>query len=127
MRSLILISATALAVASCTRPAEPPGSGLARELAGHVAGLAQSCVTTFPSENLRVIDASTLAYGYGRTIYVNHLAAPCPALEPLNTVIVHGNLAGQYCRGDRVQGREPGAVIAGPQCILQNWVPYKMP
>jgi hypothetical protein len=126
MRSLIFISVAALALAGCARPAEPAGAGLARELAGHVAGPAQSCVTTYPSENLRVIDASTLAYGYGRTIYVNHLAAPCPALEPLNTVIVHGELAGQYCRGDRVQGREPGAIIAGPQCILQNWIPYKM-
>ncbi len=126
MRALIFISAAALAVTGCARPAEPSGAGLARELAGHVAGPAQSCVTTFPAENLRVIDASTLAYGNGRTIYVNHLAAPCPALEPLNTVIVRAGLPGQYCRGDRVQGREPGAIIAGPQCILQNWIPYKM-
>ena len=127
MRSLVFISAALLAVSACTGPAEPSGAGLARELAGHVAGPAQSCVTTFPNENLRVIDSSTLAYGDGRRVYVNHLAAPCPALEPLNTVIVHGGLAGEYCRGDRVQGREPGAIIAGPQCILQNWIPYRMP
>jgi hypothetical protein len=124
MRSLVLISA-ALVVASCTRPAEPPGAGLARELAGHVAGPAQSCVSTFPNQNLRVIDPSTLAYGYGRTIYVNRLAGPCPGLEQLNTVIVH-TYGSQYCRGDRVQGLEPGSIIPGPQCILGNWTPYRM-
>jgi hypothetical protein len=124
MRSLVLISA-ALVIASCTRPAEPPGAGLARELAGHVAGPAQSCVSTFPNQNLRVIDPSTLAYGYGRTIYVNRLAGPCPGLEQLNTVIVH-TYGSQYCRGDRVQGLEPGSIIPGPQCILGNWTPYRM-
>jgi hypothetical protein len=125
MRSLVFISAGALAAASCTRPAEPPGAGLARELAGHVAGPAQTCVSTFPNQNLRVIDPSTLAYGYGRTIYVNRLAAPCPGLEQLNTVIVR-TYGSQYCRGDRVQGLEPGAIIPGPQCILGNWTPYRM-
>ena len=128
MRSLIVISAVALAVTSCARPAAPNDtSAFSREIAGHVAGAAQSCVTTFPTENLRVVDSSTLAYGYGRTIYVNRLAAPCPAIEQLNTVIVHAGLPGQYCRGDRVQGREPGAIIAGPQCILNDWIPYRTP
>jgi hypothetical protein len=120
-----LISA-ALAVGSCARPAAPNDTtAFARELAGHVAGPAQSCVTTFPNQNLRVIDTSTLAYGEGRTIYVNRLAAPCPGIEPLNTIIVH-TYGSQYCRGDRVQGREPGAIIAGPQCILNDWIPYRM-
>jgi hypothetical protein len=124
MRSLVFITA-ALVVASCTRPAEPPGAGLARELAGHVAGPAQSCISTFPNQNLRVIDPSTLAYGDGRTIYVNRLARPCPGLEQLNTVIVHA-YGSQYCRGDRVQGLAPGSIIPGPQCILGNWTSYKM-
>lgn len=121
MRALMLVAA--LAVVSCTRPAEPPGAGLTRELAGHVAGAPQTCVTSFPNQNLRVIDASTLAYGYGRTIYVNHLGGPCPGLEPLSTVIVRSE-GGQYCRGDHIQGREPGAIIPGPQCNLSNWIPY---
>jgi hypothetical protein len=125
MRPLILIAAAAW-LASCTRPAEPPAAGLARELAGHVAGSAQTCVSTFPSQNLRVIDASTVAYGYGRTIYVNHLSGPCPGLEPLNTVIVQAS-GSQYCRGDRIQGLAPGAIIAGPTCNLSDWIPYRMP
>lgn len=124
MRPVILLAA--LAIAGCTRPVEPAASGLARELAGHVAGAPQSCVSIAPNQNLRVIDAGTIVYGYGRTIYVNRLAGPCPGLEPLSTLIIQAE-GGRYCRGDRVQGREPGAVVAGPTCNLQDWTPYRMP
>ena len=124
MRPLILI--IPILLAGCTRPAEPPGAGFARELAGHVAGAPQTCVSAFPNQNLRVIDSRTIAYGQGRTIYVNHLAGSCPALSPYNTIIVDVS-GSQYCRGDRFRGREPGAIIAGPWCNLGSWVPYRMP
>ena len=126
MRPLIPIAA-ALMVASCAQPQEPPGAALSRELAGHVAGPAQSCISSMSSENLRVIDASSIAYGNGRTIYVNHLAAPCPALEQSNTIIVDARDGSQYCRGNRVRGLEPGGIIPGPWCPLGDWVPYRMP
>lgn len=125
MRPLILIAPLIL-FAGCTRPTEPAGSAFARELAGRVAGPPQSCVSTFPNQNLRVIDSRTVAYGYGRTIYVNHLAGSCPALSPFNNVIVDVQGA-QYCRGDHVRGLEPGAVIPGPWCNLSSWVRYRTP
>jgi len=124
MRAPILIAG--LMLASCTEPAEPPAARLANELAGHVAGAAQSCVTTFQTENLRIIDPSTIAYGSGRTIYVNHLAAGCPALSQQNTIIVNAHTGGQYCSGDQVQGLETGGIIAGPRCNLGEWIPYRM-
>jgi hypothetical protein len=124
MRKLMLV--TAFVLVGCTRPAQPPGAGLARELAGRVAGPPQTCVNTFPNQNLRVIDASTLAYGYGRTVYVNRLGGPCPGLEPLSTVIIQSQ-GSQYCRGDRIQGREPSSIIAGPMCNLSDWIPYRTP
>ena len=126
MRALMLIAAAAT-IASCTRPATPPGSDFARETAGRIAGPAQSCVSTSPAQNLRVLDPQTLAYGWGRTVYVNHLRSPCPAVAQLNTLIVEPGLAGSYCSGDRVRGLEPGAIIAGPTCLLGDWVPYRMP
>ena len=79
MRPLILLSA--VLVAGCARPAEPASAGLARELADYVPGQAESCISSFANQNLRVIDATTIAYGSGRTVYVNHLAGPCPALS----------------------------------------------
>lgn len=130
MRASMLLSLGSLLLVGCTQPGPPPGSApnnaFARDLAGRVAGKAQSCVTSFPNENLRIIDAQTIAYGSGRTIYVNHLGAPCPALSPYNTVIADVQ-GGQYCRGDRVRGLEPGATIPGPWCVLGNWIPYRQP
>ena len=114
----------ALLTAAGCAPTAPPGQGLARELAGYTAGAPQACIPTFPSQNLRVIDSSTIVYGYGTTMYVNRLPGPCPALEPLNTLIVDAQ-AGQYCRGDRVRGLEPGGIIPGPTCNLGDWIPYR--
>lgn len=126
MRALMLIAASA-ALAGCSRPVTPPGSSLAQEIAGRVAGPAQSCVSSEPQQNLRIIDAQTIGYGWGRTIYVNHLGAPCPGLQPLSTLIVQPGIGGEYCRGDHVRGREMGAMIPGPVCILGEWIPYRRP
>ena len=120
--SLVVLSAV---LGSCAQQMESPQAGLARELAGYKPGEAQSCVPTSSNTNLRVIDGATLAYGHGRTIYVNRLASACPALEPTNTLIVDAQ-GGQYCRGDRVRGLEPGGIIPGPSCNLQDWVPYRL-
>ena len=125
MRPLILV--LAIAVAGCTRPALPINADpLARELAGRVAGPAKMCVSASPQQNLRVINSRTLAYDRGSELWVNRLANHCPALSPFNTVIVEAT-GSQYCRGDRVRGLEPGALIAGPTCNLQDWVAYRRP
>jgi hypothetical protein len=126
MRALMLIAAAAT-MASCSRPVSPPDEAAAQALAGRVAGPIQTCVTTNPAENLHVLDPQTVAYGYGRTVYVNRLAAACPAISQFNTLIVEGSTGGQYCRGDRVRGLEPGASIPGPSCNLGDWVPYRQP
>ena len=126
MRPLTAIAAASILV-SCTQAAEPPGAALSRELANHVAGPAQSCVSSHPGEGLRVIDRSTVAYGSGRTIYVNHLPGPCPALAPLNTIIVDARDGSQYCRGNPVRAIEPAAIIPGPWCNLGDWTPYRVP
>jgi hypothetical protein len=126
MRALMLIAAAAV-VASCSRPVTPPGSSFAEETAGRTAGPAQTCVSAFPNQNLRILDPQTIAYGYGNTIYVNRLPGACPALSQFNTIIVDAGSGGQYCRGDRVRGLEPGALIPGPTCNLGDWVPYRKP
>jgi hypothetical protein len=123
MRELALILA-ALTMASCSRPVTPPGSDVAQLLAGRVAGPPQTCIPTDQSSGLRAIDEQTLAYGSGRTIYINRLGGPCPGMQPLSTLIIEAE-GSQYCRGDRVRGREMGSIIAGPTCILGNWVPYR--
>jgi len=125
MRSLMLVAA-AITLLSCSRPAMPPGAALAEAIAGRVAGNPEICVSTFPSENLHALDRATLAYGHGRAIYINRLGGECPGLSPYNTIIIDAE-GSQYCRGDRIRGLEPGAIIPGPTCILGDWVPYRLP
>jgi hypothetical protein len=126
MRSLILLSAFALAAASCTRPAAPGDrAAFAQEIAGRVAGSPRGCVNSNQTTNLRVIDSQTLAYDNGPTIWITHLAARCPGIETLSTIIVEPKLGGQYCRGDHVRGLEQGAIIPGATCFIGEWVPYR--
>jgi hypothetical protein len=125
MRSLIFVApVAAFALASCTQPPAPPRAAFAQVIAGRIAGPPQSCISQFGSDHLYAIDPQTLAYGYGRTIYVNHLGAPCPGVEQSNILITE-SYGGMHCRGDRIRGSEPGAIIAGPVCILHDWVPYR--
>ena len=125
MRTLIFIPATAALLAACSQPPHPPGSSLGELATSHSVGPARTCITTNSAENLRVIDPQTVAYGNGQTIWINRLAAECPALSAVNTVIVEAGTGGQYCRGDRVRGLEVGAMIPGPSCSLGDWVPYR--
>lgn len=127
MRPLILLLVTACSIGGCTKPAEPARASDASELSGRVAGAPQSCVPNLANQNLRALDASTVALGSGRTIYINHLPGPCPALAPLNTIIVDASDGTRYCRGNRIRGLELGAIIPGPTCNLGDWVPYRLP
>ena len=120
----VFIIAFALAACAPANMARAPNDSLARELAGRVAGQPQNCISTWPNQGLRVIDSRTVATDRGPTLWINRLAAGCPALSPYNTVIVEVR-GSQYCRGDHVRGLEPGAIIPGPTCFLGDWVPYR--
>lgn len=126
MRALLL----PLLIIGCAAPGPQSASreqlDFARDLTGRVAGRPQSCISSFSSQSLRIVDSATLAYDSGRTIWVNRLGAPCPGLRPLDTLIVevHG---GQYCRGDLVRGMTPGTSIPGAMCPLGDFVPYRLP
>jgi hypothetical protein len=121
MRSLPLILIVALA--GCAPPA-PPGADLARITAGRTAGPPQTCITTQPDLTLHAVDQTTVAYGLGSTIYINHVGA-CPGLRELSTIVVVSASSGQLCRGDRIRANEPGSVIPGAPCNLGDWIPYK--
>lgn len=124
MRILMSVTACAL-LASCAQPGALQRASAAQEPTGRVAGNPQSCISTNPQQNLHAIDRSTLAYGSGRTIFINRLGAPCPGIEPTSTLIVQPGTPGEYCRGDLVRGREMDATIAGPVCVLRDWIPYR--
>ncbi|HEX8573259.1 MAG TPA: hypothetical protein VF759_10965 [Allosphingosinicella sp.] len=118
MRLLPLLLLTACA-------AGPAGEAdLSEELAGRSAGPPQDCVPASTLGNLAPRDSMTLAYRSGDTIWLNRLAATCPALRPTSTLIVeaHGS---QYCRGDRFRTVEPGQSIPGGSCVLGPFTPWR--
>ncbi len=126
MRLWMLAVSTSI-LAGCIGPAAPDESSFVREIEGRVAGAPQSCISANSSDSLRVLDGQTLAYGFGGAIFVNRLSAPCPGLRSSNTIVVLASTGAQYCRGDQVRGVEAGAMIPGPTCTLETWVPYRRP
>ena len=126
MRALVLM----LLLFGCAAP-EPYAASreqvdLARDLAGRVAGRAETCVGAAPSQSLQIVDPATLVYRTGSTIWVNRLRSPCPGLRPFDTLIVEVRSA-RYCSGDQVRGLTPGMTIPGPICPLGDFIPYRLP
>ncbi len=102
-------------------------AGLAEELAGRTAGAPVDCIDTRGPGNLVAVDARTLTYRDGRTLYVNRLAAACPGLEPFDTLIVR-RFGGRLCRLDTVEPRDWGLDgLPGPRCPLGAFTPYERP
>ena len=124
MRAALIIPTIALS--ACTAQPAPIGPGQANEIAGRIAGPAQSCVPARPTASIHVIDSATLGYDSGRTIYVNRLRSPCPGLNPLTVIVldVHGS---EYCSGDHFRTIETGSVVPGPICFLGEWTPFTRP
>ena len=119
MRLLPLLLLAPACAAGSARQAD-----LSLELAGRSAGPAQDCVASSPGANLAARDNRTLVYRRGDTIWVNRLAAACPGLDPMSTLIVdvHGS---SHCRGDRFRAVEPGLTVPGPHCLLGPFTPWR--
>ena len=112
-----------LLLAACA--AGPAGQAdLSRELGGRSAGAPQNCVPAAAGDSLVARDSQTLVYRRGDTIWVNRLAAPCPGLNPMSTLVVevHGS---SHCRGDPVRAVEPGRSLPGPICLLGSFTPWR--
>ena len=114
----ILSACAAPAAQGPTREAET----LARELVARTAGAEESCIPADRQTNLRIVDARTLVYETGRTLWVNNVV--CPGMRPMDTLVVE--LQGsQYCRGDRFRTLSAGGTIPGPTCVLESFTPYR--
>ena len=118
MRLLPLLLLAACATGSARE------ADLSGELAGRTAGPPQDCVPASAGDSLVARDSRTIVYRHGDTIWVNRLAAACPGLRPMSTLIVevHGS---NHCRGDPVRAVEPGLSIPGPICVLGSFTPYR--
>lgn len=124
MRSPILL----LALSACAAVGQ---SGVAREqaaldheLAGRAASAPEKCVPALSNSALNIVDARTLTYRSGGTIWINRLRDTCPGLRPFDRLIVE-TYGSSYCQGDRIRSFEPHSSIAGPICVLGDFTPYR--
>ncbi len=115
MRALMLIAAAATA-ASCSRPVAPPGSSVAAGPSPAASpGPPQTCVIDQPGgEPARARPADPRLRLRARPSTSTGSPPPARRISQFNTIIVERGTGGQYCRGDRVRGLEPGAIIPGP-------------
>ncbi len=124
MRIIGLTLVTALA--ACAPQAPLPPSGPITEIAGRVAGAPQRCVPTQQTQGLRIVNRTTLAYGSGRTVWVNRMDPKCSGFSQWDLLVVEP-IGSQYCRGDLVRTVDPVSKIPGPACQLGDFVPYTKP
>ena len=122
----------AIAAAACALVAVPAAaerkSGeekLAELIDGRVAGEPQSCINTFNSRPLTVIDDTAIVYRSGDTVYVNRTRAP-QTLDNDDVLVIRTFGSGsRLCRLDQVSTRDRFNGFYTGNIFLTDFVPYR--
>ena len=122
----------AIAAAACALVAVPASaerkSGeekLAELIDGRVAGEPQSCINTFNSRPLTVIDDTAIVYRSGDTVYVNRTRAPETLDDDDILVIRKFGTGSRLCRLDQITTRERTGGFYTGNIFLTDFVPYR--
>ncbi|WP_309661101.1 hypothetical protein [Sphingomonas sp.] len=133
MRSLSLLILT-VAIGGCA-PVQPverspqADAHLQSLLAGRTASPPISCLSDYRSNDMVVIDDSTVLFRDGRTVYrndfqggsCNHLGSGFFALLTRRT----GGIG--LCRGDIAEVIDTGTGMTVGSCVIGDFVPYTKP
>jgi hypothetical protein len=136
--SLLLLGAT---LASCMYgPPPPPNSSAAMRspsgerayqslLAGKVAGAPMSCLPSYNTNDMSVIDGRTVAFRTGtRTVYLVHLSEGCSLLGAGPYALLSRQFGGTgLCRGDIQQVFDTMNHTTVGSCVVSDIVPYTRP
>lgn len=96
---------------------------LAQMLEGRVAGEPESCIRTFPSVDLTVIDGTALVYKSGRTLWVNVPADP-RSLDDRDALLTR-QFGTRLCSTDIVTTFDRGFGHYTGNVFLGEFVPYR--
>ena len=126
------LSSLATAAAAITLVASPASaerkSGeekLAELIDGRVAAEPQSCINTFNSRPLTVIDDTAIVYRSGDTVYVNRTRAP-QTLDNDDVLVIRKFGSGsRLCRLDQVSTRDRFNGFYTGNIFLTDFVPYR--
>ena len=123
----LAIAATAVTLVASPASAERKSGEekLAEMIDGRVAGEPQSCINTFQSRPLTVIDDTAIVYRSGDTVYVNRTRAPETLDEDDVLVIRKFGTGSRLCRLDQITTRDRLTGFYSGNIFLTDFVPYK--
>jgi hypothetical protein len=133
MRGMSLLLAAAAILAGCSTSPEPPRTAraeqeLSRALEGKVAQRPVSCLQTYRSGDMTVIDDGTILFRQGRTIYRNDLnGGSCNQLGRGHYTLVTKQYGSGLCRGDIAQVVDLTSGVTVGSCSMGDFVPYTTP
>ena len=125
----------ALAISSCTdAPPQPMAmapadqSRLAALTAGKVAGPPVSCLPTYRSDDMIVIDENVIAFRDSpKRVYINNMRGGCLGIDGGRNALVTRNPTGRLCSGDIAQVLDTASRAIMGSCVFGDFVPYTMP
>lgn len=122
--AIVLAAGLALATTGAAAGDRPTGEErLAKLLEGRVAGAPESCIRTFPSPQLTVIDGTALVYKRGSTLWVNRTEHPRDIDD--NDALVSRQFGTRLCSTDIVTTIDRNAMFYTGNIFLSEFVPYR--
>lgn len=123
----LAIAAVACALVAVPASAERKSGEekLAEMIDGRVAGEPQSCINTFNSRPLTVIDDTAIVYRSGDTVYVNRTRAPKTLDDDDVLVIRKFGTGSRLCRLDQITTRDRLSGFYSGNVFLTDFVPYR--
>ena len=128
---LLLIAATAGCTAAPPPQAAPDPRAQARLtqlVAGKVAGAPISCLPSWRTHRMTVIDDSTIVFQDtpGR-LWVQKTQNPCNLLSAGPYALVTRDTVGQLCQGDIAQVLDTMNRMTVGSCVMGEFIPYVSP
>jgi hypothetical protein len=133
MRTLPLLLVAAAALGSCTTasPEELAAQAgrdqakLASLTAGKVAGAPMSCLPSYRSNHMTVVNENVIAFRDGqKRVYINHMQGGCMGLAAGRNALVTQTTGSSLCRGDIAQVLDTASRMNIGSCVFGDFVPY---
>jgi hypothetical protein len=125
--SLLLIAA---GLGSCVSAPPSPElvakqqAKIASLTAGKIAGPPTSCLPTYHSDDMIVIDDDTIAFRNGSSrVYINHMMGPCNGVSRGNALVTRTTET-RLCRGDIAQVVDVSTRTTVGSCAFGDFIPY---
>src|SRR4051794_26520521 len=122
-------------MASSCAPVPPNPEVVAREQAqfaqlteGKIAGAPLSCLPSWRSNDMVVIDDNTIAFRNGPgKVYISHMQGGCLGIDHGRNALVTRTTGPNLCRGDIAQVLDTAARVTIGSCVFGGFVPYIRP